>query len=776
MTVNQRLIQRNLMKTTKTIFGILTIAAALVVHVQAQSFLTNGLVAYYPFNGNANDASGNGNNGSATDVTYGQGHLGVAGSAASFNGSSSFVYVTNLFSSEPTQITYSIWFKPANQVSLTNAQFYLAGATGYISDSGWDYGVGLNNPNPVWNNGPIIGNYDGFGMYMYRDWANYYYCDITNFLFLSSQWHHVVAVFDGPTMNLYLDGTYQNTMQDYVSGSQGISSLEIGAHNWGSSLGTIYDQYSGLIDDVRVYFRALSSNEVTQLYAYESALPQSFLTNGLVAYYPFNGNGKDSAGTNDMYFITIPPGLTSLASDIVYTNQGTFGSDRFGNAGNSLSFDGTNMFYARSENIINSSIVNNFSMTIWALAQSTNSLGWNSDGCVLLMPIHGSVNYGGGNAGVGIGMNYNTVCIEGHSDNYTPIFLSTGVAVGVWHQIAISCSNSVISCFVDGTFVGRSDQSSSGYALHPSSGDPYAQNEFWIPEGGGVGGMATYNDNGGLDGFARFKGNASNLRIYNCALSSNEVAQLYAYESQATNPPSITGQPQSVTTNAGDNASFSVTACGTEPLSYQWSLNGTNILGATSSTLTISNVTEWDLGSYSVVITNAFGSVASSNATLSMYPFIAGPFTGVVTDWGQNATLSVGAWGTGPLTYQWFDNGAAILNATNQTLNLSSIQFTNAGLYSVVVSSPLGSVTNTPAQVVVNPAGVSLGLYPGVTVSGTVGYTYIIQSTSDLSNTNSWVSVATLTLEEPIQLWVDINCSTSSPTNTQRFYRVMPGQ
>ena len=52
-----------LMKTAKTLFGILTITAALGLQGQAQPFLTNGLVAYYPFNGNANDASGNGDHG-----------------------------------------------------------------------------------------------------------------------------------------------------------------------------------------------------------------------------------------------------------------------------------------------------------------------------------------------------------------------------------------------------------------------------------------------------------------------------------------------------------------------------------------------------------------------------------------------------------------------------------------------------------------------------------------------------------------------------------------
>jgi hypothetical protein len=77
--------------------------------------------------------------------------------------------------------------------------------------------------------------------------------------------------------------------------------------------------------------------------------------------------------------------------------------------------------------------------------------------------------------------------------------------------------------------------------------------------------------------------------------------------------------------------------------------------------------------------------------------------------WGKDATLSVQAWGTGPLSYQWFDNGIAIPNATNAVLDFPSIHFTNAGVYSVVVSSPLGSVTNTPAQVVVIPPAFRLG-------------------------------------------------------------------
>ena len=239
--------------------------------------------------------------------------------------------------------------------------------------------------------------------------------------------------------------------------------------------------------------------------------------------------------------------------------------------------------------------------------------------------------------------------------------------------------------------------------------------------------------------------------------------------------PSITSQPQSTTVNGGGNASFNAAAAGF-PLNYQWSFNGSNISGATSSSLTISNVVPTNLGTYVVVVTNAFGSMTSSNAILSMYPYIESPFTGLVTDWGYTNTLSVGAWGTGPLSYQWFQNGVAVLNATNQALTLTSIQFTDAGLYSVVVSSPLGSVTNAPAQVVVNPAGVSLGLYPGVTISGVVGYHYMIESTADLSNTNSWITNANLILAQPVQLWVDTNVDASLPTHPRRFYQVQPGQ
>src|SRR5208337_1861052 len=154
---------------------------------------------------------------------------------------------------------------------------------------------------------------------------------------------------------------------------------------------------------------------------------------------------------------------------------------------------------------------------------------------------------------------------------------------------------------------------------------------------------------------------------YNRPLSSAEVQDLYQNEA-GSQPPSLVLEPQSLTVNAHSNAIFSAVAAGTAPLSFQWLFDGTNIAGATTNSFEIADVVQSDLGAYALAITNPYGSVTSSNALLSMYPFLAVPFSGLDTDWGDTNTLSVTAWGTGPLSYKWFDNGVAISDATNQTL------------------------------------------------------------------------------------------------------------
>src|SRR5205814_1323732 len=83
-------------------------------------------------------------------------------------------------------------------------------------------------------------------------------------------------------------------------------------------------------------------------------------------------------------------------------------------------------------------------------------------------------------------------------------------------------------------------------------------------------------------------------------------------------PPSISTQPQSQTNVQGSDVTFNVSASGTVPLFYQWRFNTSNIGGATASSYTRTNVGSGDAGNYTVVVTNAAGSVTSAIATLTV--------------------------------------------------------------------------------------------------------------------------------------------------------------
>jgi ribosomal protein L30E len=80
----------------------------------------------------------------------------------------------------------------------------------------------------------------------------------------------------------------------------------------------------------------------------------------------------------------------------------------------------------------------------------------------------------------------------------------------------------------------------------------------------------------------------------------------------------ISTQPASLSLTAGNGASFSVSAGGTPTPTFQWQRNGANLGGATGSTYTVASVQSADAGDYTVVVTNALGSVTSAKATLAV--------------------------------------------------------------------------------------------------------------------------------------------------------------
>ena len=163
--------------------------------------------------------------------------------------------------------------------------------------------------------------------------------------------------------------------------------------------------------------------------------------------------------------------------------------------------------------------------------------------------------------------------------------------------------------------------------------------------------------------------------------------------------PSITTQPSSQTAAKGKTASFSVVATGTDPLTYQWKKNGTDIAGATASTYTTPVIADGDNGAkFSVVVRNEGGSETSSEAVLSDVAIATQPAAQTVGA-DKTATFSVVAAGTGPFTYQWKKNGTDIAGAKSSTYTTPAIaDGDNGAQFSVVVANSAGSVTSSNAS------------------------------------------------------------------------------
>ncbi len=169
--------------------------------------------------------------------------------------------------------------------------------------------------------------------------------------------------------------------------------------------------------------------------------------------------------------------------------------------------------------------------------------------------------------------------------------------------------------------------------------------------------------------------------------------------------PSVLTNPASLSVFTGDTVAFSVSAGGTAPLSYQWRFNSTNILSATNTDYSFNNAQTNDAGNYTVVVTNATGSVTSAVAVLTVSnaaPFIITQPASQTVSVGVTAAFSVNADGAALLDYQWRFNGTNITGATATNYSLASVQSSNAGNYTVVITNLAGSITSSVAVLTVN--------------------------------------------------------------------------
>jgi len=248
----------------------------------------------------------------------------------------------------------------------------------------------------------------------------------------------------------------------------------------------------------------------------------------------------------------------------------------------------------------------------------------------------------------------------------------------------------------------------------------------WLKNGRSIGTATVMNDNSSNEvtlALPNAKDSDSgdySLRVSN--LNGSVVSSAVTVD-VLTVPKVISLLPASQTKWVGDPASFTVTATGSTPLTYQWfkggSLlsNGTRTTLANTDTFTLSGVQAADAGSYTVAVSNAAGSDTSAGATLTVLTAVAisqHPQSQVVVA-GEQASFSVTATGTPPLAYRWhkagnpLGNSGRISGTGTANLEISDVQAEDAGDYHVVITGVAGN--QRPS----NPATLTVILPPVIT-------------------------------------------------------------
>lgn len=236
-------------------------------------------------------------------------------------------------------------------------------------------------------------------------------------------------------------------------------------------------------------------------------------------------------------------------------------------------------------------------------------------------------------------------------------------------------------------------------------------------------------------------------------------------------PPQIVAQPQDQSVVSGQDAGFNISA--NAAFSYQWLFNGTNIPGATASSLAISHATTSNGGRYWVTIASPWGIQTSSQALLTVLdpPVIDRQPANTTAVLGGGANFSVLAHGLEPLCYQWRTNGTDLPGATNATLSLSALQPADFATYCVLVTNAVGSTLSDTA--LLSPA-VPPSIRPVSLNSGTLtiafptelGPTYIIEYKFDLEDA-FWQELKRIAGTGQAGTITD-----NGLTTTRKFYRV----
>jgi hypothetical protein len=421
------------------------------------------LVLFLPFNGNANDESGNGNNGTVNGAALVQDRFGVDGQAYSFDGADDYITIAdnpNLFSDE---LAISWWYK------IPEYPFGEHVVIGWV-DGGHRYQQFFSGNQLCYFNG-------------YNLTAPGVLFNPTYNVSALNVWNHIVVTYkkltsSTSTTSLYFDGELKQTdnhnlPMDY---SPGISFF-IGKNHNGNF-------FTGTLDDFRIYNRILDSSEIVDLYN-DSTTYNPPLEDGLVAYWPLNGNTKDSTYNNN--------------DGINY--NGVFSKDRYGNDNGSMLHNGVDS-YVEGINPGNNLPAGNSPRTFSAWIKGNN---YNST--------YGSniFHYGDYNSSGPLAMHLATFYNLAFGNQYGfggIVYGNSNIIDSTWHYISAVYENTdqSIKLFVDGVLDG-----SGILTISPNT----QLNLNWR--------IGYYMGNVGTS----FDGNIDELKVYNFALPDQQIWDMY---------------------------------------------------------------------------------------------------------------------------------------------------------------------------------------------------------------------------------------------------------
>lgn len=553
-------------------YNLLSIFLCLLIQVNIYSqVLPEGLVAYYPFNGNAIDESGNGNHGIVYGATLTEDRFGLSDSAYYFDGIDDYIEVDDDNSLDLESLTVSVWIKPTEFKSFTN------GIRSYSRYSG-----------PVSKSTDEVGNQSGFSTSStYESFRFSGKLDINSstqpsvpYVIDLNEWQFLVYSIDSGTVELYLDG--QLMLRDETKKGNLVSNEEpllIGKNYWFPDIQLLTSYFTGYIDDIMIYNRALSSNEVDELY--HTQLDANIPTEGLVAYYPFNGNANDESGNGN--------------HGTVY--GATLTEDRCGLSDSAYYFDGNDDYIA---------LPDDFDFPARTISLWFNV--FNVTGCHRIYDSdHSNLHYG--STVIDVNKAVNDKCylrlICGGSEGKS---LIDTIELATWYHVVLTIDTSVVEGYINGELL-----------------DTAFYNDHHSVDGNGLAILGssrntnTYYFNGVID----------EVRIYNRTLNSTEVYELYDTQCGIQSMENIEGDYDVCV--GEQNVNFSIAEL-ENAVSYTWNYSGSGItISEDDNNISADFSQEATSGNLSVDVELSDGTILTSEnyyISVNVLPTAAAAITG----------------------------------------------------------------------------------------------------------------------------------------------------